>query len=169
MANKIKIDNVRLSFPSLFKKAEFNGQVGKFEASVLISKETQAAIITKIEAIIDAECVGAKIKRPAPDKVCLRDGDHQEYDGYAGMMSLKAASSRRPTIIDRDKTPLIEEDGVVYAGCYVNIVVDFWVQNNNYGKRVNCNLLGVQFAKEGDSFGAGDTNVESDFDDLSDI
>lgn len=169
MGNKIKLEKVRLSFPSLFQKAEFNGQVGKFEASFLMSKETQKELIAKIDAIIDAESKEAKIKRPPATKVCLRDGDEVDYDGYEGMMSIKAASNRRPTIVDRDKSPLIEEDGVLYAGCYVNAIVDFWVQNNQYGKRVNCNLLGVQFHSDGDSFGAGNTDVTDDFDDFDEI
>ena len=30
---KFKLKNVRLSFPSIFKRSEFNGQEGKFEAT----------------------------------------------------------------------------------------------------------------------------------------
>jgi len=36
MSTKIMLKNVRLSFPSLFKKAVFDGKEGKFEATVLI-------------------------------------------------------------------------------------------------------------------------------------
>ena len=168
MANKMMLKGVRLSFPSLFKKAVFDGKEGKFEATALLNKETQADLIAKIEAVIDAECKEAKIKRPAPDKVCLRDGSHVDYQGYEGMMSLKAASNRRPTVINRDKTPLAEEDDVLYAGCFVNMVIDFWVQNNGFGKRVNCNLLGVQFVKDGEAFGAGDVDVTDDFEEIED-
>jgi len=164
MANKIILKNVRLSFPSLFHRASFDGKEGKFEATALLNKETQADLIAKIEAIIDEECKEAKIKRPSPDKICLRDGEFASYDGYDGMMSLKAAGNRRPTLLNRDKTPLVEDDNVLYAGCRVNMIVDFWVQNNNFGKRVNCNLLGVQFFKDDTPFGAGDNDVTDEFD-----
>lgn len=169
MSNKIKIENVRLSFPSLFKKAQYNGQETKFEATFLLCKDEHADLIKKIDAIIDEEAKEAKIKRPSSDRVCLRDGDEFDYDGYENTYALKASSNRRPTVVDKDKTPLAEEDGVLYSGCYVNAIVDFWVMNNKYGKRVNCNLLGVQFAKDGDSFGAGATDVTDEFEDLDDL
>ena len=160
---KIKLNNVRLSFPSIFNKSEFNGQVGKFEATFLMNKESQAKMITDVEAQIALIQKDNKAK-VSPDKLCLKDGEFVDYDGYAGCMSIKAGSNRRPTIIDRDKAPIVEDDNIVYAGCYVNAVIELWYQDNSYGKRVNCNLLGIQFAKDGDTFGAGDTDVSDDFD-----
>jgi len=165
---KIKLPNVRLSFPSLYNRASFDGNQGKFEATFLINKDTQASLIAELRKAIDAELAKANIKVPEA-KWALKDGDDVEYDGYAGHISLKASSNKRPTIIDRDKTPLMEDDAnAPYAGCYVNAIVDFWVQNNNYGKRVNCNLYGVQFVKDGESFGSGPVDVTDDFDLLDD-
>ena len=164
---KIKLNNVRLSFPSIFNKSEFNGQVGKFEATFLMNKESQAKMITDVEAQIALIQKDNKAK-VSPDKICLKDGEFVDYDGYAGCMSIKAGSNRRPTVLGRDKAPVVEEDNIVYAGCYVNAVVELWFQDNSYGKRVNCNLLGIQFAKDGDTFGAGDTDVSDDFDTIDD-
>ena len=160
---KIKLNNVRLSFPSIFNKSEFNGQVGKFEATFLMNKESQAKMIADVEAQIALIQKDNKAK-VSPDKICLKDGEFVDYDGYAGCMSIKAGSNRRPTVLGRDKAPVVEEDNIVYAGCYVNAVIELWYQDNSYGKRVNCNLLGIQFAKDGDTFGAGDTDVSDDFD-----
>ena len=53
MANQIIIKNARLSFPSLFKKASFEGKEGKFEATFLIpksDKKTYDELIASIEA-----------------------------------------------------------------------------------------------------------------------
>lgn len=165
--SKIQLKNVRLSFPSVFHRAVFEGTEGKYEATFLIDKED---VKTKkvIDDAIAAAIAEAKIKVPS-DKRCLKDGDESEYDGYEGNWSLKAANSKRPTVINRDKTPLTEEDEVVYAGCYVNAIVDFWVQNNKYGKRVNANLYGIQFLKDGEPFGMGPVDVTDDFDDLDDL
>lgn len=168
--SKIKLNNVRLSFPSLFQRASFQGEAGKFEATFLLNKETHAetiALIDKaIKAAIKDSLKGAKV--PA-DKLCFKDGDEIEYDGYAGCMSLKASNNKRPMIIDKDKTPLTEDDGKPYAGCYVNAVVELWAQNNNYGKRINANLLGVQFLKDGQPFGDGGvTATNDDFDAFGD-
>lgn len=165
--SKIKLNNVRLSFPSIFKRSEFNGESGKFEATFLLNKETQSDQIEKLEAAIEAAIKEAKIKVPS-DKRCLKDGDDFEYDGYAGHVAFKASTNKRPTIIDRDKSPLVEDDGKPYAGCYVNAVVDIWIQNNNFGKRANSNLFGIQFFKDGESFGAGDIDVTDDFEDIDD-
>ena len=165
---KFKLKNVRLSFPSIFKRSEFNGQEGKFEATFLINKEQQKDLIKEIEAKIALIQKDNKTK-VSPDKICFKDGDFVDYDGYEGHMSIKAGANRRPTVIDRDKTPLVEDDGKPYAGCYVNAVLELWYQDNSYGKRVNCNLLGIQFSKDGDSFGAGDTDVTDDFDDEDDM
>ena len=166
--SKIILKNVRLSFPSLFKKAEFNGEQTKYEATFLISKKDQADVIAKIEKMIDAAAVDKWKKKPNSLKTCLVDGDSKDYDGYEGMMSIKAASNRRPTVLDRDKSPLVEEDGKPYAGCYVNASLELWVQDNSWGKRINCNLNGVQFFKDGESFGAGDNDSSGDFDEFDD-
>ena len=163
-AEKVHLKNVRLSFPSIFKKSVFDDNVGKYEATFLLDKsdkKTKKAVDEAIKAAI-AE---ANIKVPV-DKRCLKDGDDSEYDGYEGVWSIKASNSKRPTVIDRDKTPLIEEDDVLYAGCYVNAIIDVWIQNNNYGKRANANLYGIQFVKDGDPFGQGPVDVTDDFDDL---
>jgi hypothetical protein len=83
------------------------------------------------------------------------------------MVAISAGNPKRPTVVDRAKNPTTESDGIVYAGCYVNVILDVWAQDNEWGKRINAKLLGVQFFKDGDSFGSGATVSEDDFDDLS--
>ncbi len=166
---KIKVENVRLSFPSLFRKAQFNGSETKYEATFLLSKNDHAKAIAQIEkAIKDKIATDLKGAKIGADKLCLRDGDEVEYDGYEGHMSLKASNKKRPLVIGKDKSPLTEDDNVVYGGCYVNAIVELWAQNNEYGKRINANLLGVQFVRDGEPFGsAGESAGLDDFDDLS--
>jgi len=162
--SKIKLNNVRLSFPSLFQRASFQGESGKFEATFLLCKSAHADLIKQINAQVKSGITdnlkGSKIPS---DKICFKDGDEFDYDGYAGHMSFKASNNKRPMIIDKDKSPLAEDDNKPYAGCYVNAVVELWYQNNNYGKRVNANLLGVQFLKDGTPFGDGATASNDDF------
>lgn len=162
---KIQLKNVRLSFASIFNRSVFDGKEGKFEATFLLNKETQADQIKILEDAIEAAIVESKVKVPK-DKRCLKDGDDAEYDGYAGHMSFKASTNKRPTIIDRDKTQLIEDDGKPYSGCYVNCIVDVWIQSNSWGKRANANLFGIQFFKDGEPFGAGDIDVTDEFSDF---
>jgi hypothetical protein len=160
---KIKLNNVRLSFPSIFDRAKFEGKEGKFEATVLIPKDHPQAEKLRAAAKQFVKDSGKKV---AGDKYCIKDGDQATYDGYEGNWSLKMANDRRPTVINKDKSPVSKDDNVLYAGCYVNVIFDFWLQDNSYGKRLNSNLMGVQFVKDGDPFGAGNEDVSDDFDDI---
>jgi hypothetical protein len=165
--SKLTLTNVRLSFPSVFKRASFNGQEGKFESTFLLDKVKDAKQIEMLEKAIAEAVSEAKIK-VASDKSCLKDGDTIEYDGYANTMAIKASSKQRPTLFDKDKTPLVEEDGKPYAGCYVNAIIGIWIQNNSYGKRVNANLHAIQFVKDGEAFGSGNTDYSDYFDKVDD-
>lgn len=164
---KIKLSNVRLSFPSLFRKATFEGTETKYEATFMLDKQQHADVIAEIQKQIAAgikeNLKGAKVPS---DKIALKDGDDSGRDEYGGHFTLKAANNKRPKVIGRDKSPLTEDDDVIYSGCYVNAVVDPWYQANAYGKRVNFNLLGVQFLKDGEPFESGSTADDDDFDDF---
>lgn len=171
--SKIQLKNVRLSFPSIFTRSVFNEEEGKYEATFLIPKDD---VKTKkiIDEAIEAALTAAKVPNVPRDKYCIKEGndclnrDGEVYDGYEGHWALKASQNKRPTVINRDKTPLTQDDDVIYAGCYVNAVIDFWIQNNKFGKRVNANLYGVQFVKDGEPFGSGPVDVTDEFDDLED-
>lgn len=167
---KIKLNNVRLSFPSLFKKSVYMGEETKYEATFLLDKAQHAEKIKEIEAEIAKaikEAWGGKVKSLPADKICMKDGDNFDYAGYEGCMSFKAANKSRPMVLDRDRTPLTENDNKLYAGCYVNAVVELWVQDGtkkSYGNRINANLLGVQFLKDGEPFADGSKAKAEDFD-----
>lgn len=173
---KLKLSNVRLAFPALFEAKTVNGE-GKpaFSASFIIDpKDAQIkAINAGIDEVAKAKW-GAKAdavlkSMRATDKVCLHDGDLKEqYEGYAGNLYVSTRSPTRPLVINTDKSPLTEQDGMPYAGCYVNASIELWAQDNNYGKRVNASLRGVQFVKDGDAFAGGGAANEDEFDDIAD-
>jgi len=165
---RVTIKNARLSFPSLFTKSVFEGKEGKYEATLLFPKSDTKTYDEIIEAIEHCK-TEAKLK-VSKSKLCIQDGDEifeeKEYDGYQGMWAVKAANSKRPTVINRDKTPISEDDEIVYAGCYVNAIIDPWAQDNTWGKRINANLLGVQFVKDGEPFGDAVVATADDFDEV---
>lgn len=172
---KLKLNNVRLAFPALFEAKTVNGE-GKpaFSAALLIDPADPQ--VKAINAAIEAtakEKWGAKADtllsglRKA-DKVCLHDGDLKaSYDGFPGNLFISARNQVRPTVLNSDKTPLVAADGKPYAGCYVHAVLELWAQDNNYGKRVNATLMGVQFFRDGDSFTGGGAASDDDFDDVT--
>ena len=162
---KIMLKNVRLSFPSLWETEIYNGDdTEKYAATFLIGKnEAQAkALKTAIK-----ECAQEQFGTPLPKslKNCLSDGDEKEYDGYADHYSVKATTKRRPLVIDRSRVPVMEDDNLVYAGCYVNALISLWAMDNKYGKRILANLEAIQFVRPGEPFGSGGVTPEA-FDDL---
>jgi hypothetical protein len=165
MTGIIKITNARLSFPSLFRRSVFEGKEGKFEATFLIPKNDP--VIKQIKKAIEEKISEAKIRVPS-EKLCLKDGDvifdEKGYEGYEGHYSLKASNNDRIYIVDQRNKPITEDGNIVYAGCYVNAIIDLWVQNNAYGKRINANLHGIQFVKDGDPFGLERVDASQYFD-----
>lgn len=190
--SKIKLQNVRISFPRLFKAEAFKGGDGpkSYSANFILDPETPShkKAIKQIKAEIDrlgSEKWGDKWKAGKGMKgikgYCLKSqddsiGDEEAFvslqevedlhDSMAGKYIFSASEKTRPTVVDQNKAPLTEEDGVIYAGCYVTAIVSVWVQDNSYGKRVNANLIGVQFKGDGEAFGEGSQRADDDdFDD----
>lgn len=170
---KIKMQNVRLSFPSLFQTATFGGEdTGKYEATFILDKTEHAKVIEQVKAAM-AQLAKERLKGKLPpaDKLCFKDGDDLDREEFQGKMTIKASTKKRPLVIDSDKTPLAEADGKPYAGCYVNAIVTLWPQDNQYGRRINAQLDGVQFRADGEPFGDGGISVDAfdafgeDFDD----
>lgn len=176
VANKeIYVENVRLSYPYLFKPRVNENDDGKttkkFQAKFILDKKKHKKLIGEIEDAID-DMIDAKWgKRPAKltdDRLCLRDGDDEDGEEFHGGMILSASNSKRPQVRDRNKEPLVEEDGKPYGGCYVNAIVRLWPQDNKFGKRINASLEAVQFYKDGEAFGAPPVDVDAKFKDFDD-
>lgn len=173
----VKISNVRLAFPQLFEAKAVNGEgTPAFSAAAILGPNHPALkeLNAKGEEVAKAkwgEKAPAILKAmKASDKFVVHDGDTKaDYDGYAGNMFINARTKTKPTVIDRDRSPLTVQDGRPYAGCYVNMIVELWAQDNQYGKRINASLRGVQFYKDGDAFAGGGVADAEDFDDLSDM
>ena len=171
---KLTLKNVRLAFPVLFTAQTVNGEGDPaFSASFLLPNDSpQIAEINKAIDQVAKEKWGEKAAgilktMRGTDKACLHDGDMKaQYGGYEGHQYVSARGKTRPTVIDRDKTPLTAADGKPYSGCYVNAIVELWTQDNNYGKRVNASLAGVQFFKDGEAFAGGAVASADDFEDL---
>ncbi len=172
---KIKLTNVRLAFPQLFEAKTVNGE-GKpaFSACFLLAahdpqiKAINAAIDEVARAKWGAKAEAVLKQMRAQDKTALHDGDLKaSYEGFEGNYYISARSITRPLVIDQAKAPLVESDGKPYAGCYVNASVELWAQDNNYGKRINASLRGVQFRRDGDAFAGGGAATEDEFDDVT--
>lgn len=172
---KVKLNNVRLAFPNLFKPEQINGEGDpKYGATFILPKGHPALVeinkameqVAKDKWADKAPAIMKKIEME--NKLCLKNGDLKaEYDGFTGNYYISASNKVRPFIVDRDKTQLNPDDGVIYAGCYVNAVIDIWAMDNKFGKRICATLSGAQFFKDGDAFTGGAPATEDDFEDYS--
>jgi hypothetical protein len=169
---KVKVENVRLAFPNLFEAKSVNGEGDPAYSANFLFPQTHPAHKAVMDGIdaAGAEKFGAKwgtIRKEliAKDKLCLHDGiTKADYNGYAGNWFVSARNKARPTVVDRDRTPLTISDGRPYAGCYVNAIIEIWAQDNAFGKRVNASLRGVQFLTDGDAFAGSAPASEDEFD-----
>lgn len=102
----------------------------------------------------------------AKGDICLHDGaTKSEHDGFAGNVFVSARNKSRPTVVDKDKTPLTQADGKVYSGCFVDVSLDIWAQDNKWGKRINAKLLAIRFVDDGPAFSGGEGYSDADFED----
>lgn len=149
MSNMIVVQG-RLQFPSLFDVDNYD----KYSATILLEKGSKEE--AKVKAAID-NIVRDMFGGTEPPTVCLKDGDSKEYDGYKGH-SFVSASRKDPfkphQLIDRSKTP-VTSPSVFYAGCTVNMAINVWGQNNRWGKKVNAEIVALQFVSDGDRLNTG--------------
>lgn len=171
--NKLKLTNVRLSYPHLFvpAKALEAGKEPKFQATFLLDKVKHADVIKKLEALTDRVALDL-FKRKVPLKhKPLHDGNEcEDKEGYDdSIMFVRSSSDRRPVVVDGDLTPLTKDDPKPYAGCYVNASIRLFAYEHPTGGRgVSVGLLAVQFLRDGESFGAGPVKAEDEFEPVAD-
>lgn len=175
---RFELLNWRCSFPTIWTPEPFPDSLDPtpyFSCAFIAPPEhPQRAQVQKIIDDLFVEKFGktaAAVQAAAVrlGKVCLRDGDLKpQLEGYPGNWSFHARSKVRPTILNRDKTPLTEADGVIYSGCYVNAIVDLYAYTKG-AKGVGAGLKGIRFVNKGDAFGGGaPANADAFSDNLAD-
>jgi hypothetical protein len=149
----IMINGARVSFPHLFTPPVINGEEGKCGAALMLDPTKHASTIAEIEgAIADLTQFKFKGRKLPSDKLCLRDGNDKGRPEYEGLMVLSANNRGRPIVLRGDGRTKIEDeqDSPIYAGCHVNAKVRFWAMDNQYGRRINAELVAIQFHSDGD-------------------
>lgn len=173
---KHTVNEVRIAFPNIFTpKANEQGKE-QFSAAFLFPPEHKC--MTGLDAAIEevgkakwgAKWPAVKKELTAGGKLLVHNGDSKaSLAGYEGNLFFNAYNTVRPTVVDRDRTPLTAQDGKPYSGSYVNVIIDIWAQDNSYGKRINAQLQGVQFVRDGEAFSGGGTSADaSDFEEIAD-
>lgn len=182
---KIRLDNVRIAFPKLYLGDQVNGE-GQFRcgAQLIITPDHPqlATVRTLMDGALKAKWKDKweahKKNAIAKGKLCLQDGDLKaKWEGFAGNFTLSAncpnpagfgdtaENCKKPKVYDAQRNLVEKDTGLIYSGCYVNALVEFYA-HDRFGDGVFCSLLGVQFAKDGDAF-AGSSARADDFESAS--
>lgn len=150
------IRNVRLSYENLHAPRAFaGGGAPRYSVQLMLDKEEHDDSVSTIRAAYQKELEARKLKCPS-GKWCIKDGDDAEdKPEYAGhwIISASATEDRPPKLYGIDGKATSAKDDI-YSGAYGNAHVRFWIQNNDYGVRVNCQILGMRATEEGDRFGS---------------
>lgn len=177
----------RLSFSCLGSPEQYQGK-GPFRWSAAILVPADSASRKLVDTTLEEvakEKWGAKAAThlknilPDPKGCCWIDGDRKAYDGYAGHWALSAHRGQekgRPIVIDNDKSPIYQDNDVLYPskagrlfdGCWVNAKVEIWPQDNAQGKGLRATLQVIQRVKKGDAFGGGTPPTAEDFGEIED-
>ena len=185
----IMLSNVRLSFPHLIEahksKMAAPNAVAKFSADFLLPQDHPAfkqfierysemaqakwgehanTVMQMIQGDRKLRCYG-----PGTEKVDKKS--FKPYAGYEGNVFISASRETPPQMIQLDGAPVDPANTMayqalarkMYGGCYVNAAVRPWIQENSFGRGIRCDLVAVQFAKDGEAFGEGTTDASSMF------
>jgi hypothetical protein len=166
---KVVTGKVRFSYVNVFNPTAMNeGETPKYNVSIIIPKSDKKTI-AKINKAIEAAKVAGKAKIadkngriPNNLKVPLRDGDEDRPDdpAYADSYFINASSSRRPSIVDADLQPIMEQSEF-YSGCYGRASINFYAYNVN-SKGIAAGLQNLQKLSDGESLAGGST-ADEDF------
>lgn len=177
---QVTLKNVRLGFPFLFdrgaptKNDDGEEREGNFRASFIMYKsgiykpytDNNLKLLKQARNAVSAAKWGTDEKKwpkIKPEKICVRNGDLENWDGFQDSFYCAASESTQPVLLSRRK----DEKGLwipatraeLFAGCFVNAIVALWIQDNKHGLRVNANLKAVQFYKAGEHF-AGSAPID---------
>lgn len=176
----IYLTNARLSFPHLVEpRASVDNPAApkKYSADFIVEQtnpgfaqfmqryaEMAAAkwgehanqVMQLIQADRKLRCYGSGLEK-------IDKKSFKPYAGYENMVFIAANKDQMPQMIQADGKP-VEAGNVMayqalarkmYGGCYVNVALKPWLQENKHGRGVRCDLVAIQFARDGEAFGEG--------------
>lgn len=173
---QILIENVRISYAYLYKPYVGKGDDGKETRSYKLHA-LMPPTHPSLQVVKNAQRAAAAVGWPgahervllelaATDRLCLHDGTIYKADdpNYAGNKFVSASGKAKPRLVVTRNGANVEvgEDDpcALYSGCWANVMVAIWPQGpaskpGKWGKRINAQLMGVQFLRHDEKFGGG--------------
>jgi hypothetical protein len=156
----------RLSFPNVFQpKAAVQGGKEEFSIVMLFKKDDPAVrdLRALLKDAITEKWGEDKTKWPpnlrnmnlathvsvnGKDGWPIVDGDMKSYEGYAGMLSIRAKSGYKPGVVSRDLEDIINPREVV-GGLIARAEINAWAYNHpTGGPGVSFGLQNLQILKD---------------------
>lgn len=190
MSDIIFLSNVRLSFPHLSEpQKQVNASTGKerisYNCELLMPQdhpgfqqfmakygemalakwaENAQTVMSMIQADRKLRCYGMGSEK-------INKKTFKPYDGYEGNVYITAGRDTQPQVIQADGSAIDPNNSMayqqltrkLYGGCRVNVAVKPWIQSNQYGNGVRCDLVAVQFAGDDTPFGEGAVDASNLF------
>lgn len=176
MSEIIMLTNTRLSFPQLVEaRAYQEGQAKKFSADLILDpagedwKKVMHSVMQSAQekwgdnaqAVLQMCQADRKLRAFGNGAEKVDKKTFKPYEGYEGAVYVSANNANPPQMIESngksvDPTNTMAYQALarkMYGGCYVNAAIKFWIQDNKYGRGIRCELIALQFAKDGTPFG----------------
>ena len=193
---KVIIKNARLSFHDLFQARGFQGGDPKFSATLICGDDTKVKFARHGEQVIEGHDVlteltanvlsdkfgkgkhkadnwfynkadGSTTRAKFTDKEDeYRNGVDEDTFYVTAAKREDKARNGKMVVLDQRREPIDANSGLIYSGCYVNVILDVFAYEGGSGKGVTASLEAVQLLRDGESLsGAKAADPISDFDD----
>lgn len=178
MATIIMLKNLQLGFPAIAEPQSYGDGEPAYGAKFPIAIGSNAH--KAIEAAIREEAVGewkdkadSVLTMLAEDnklcfvkKVYRSKKTGEPYTGFEDAHYLSTRNSKsQPTVYNEYGEPVTGKSDIerkAFSGAVVNASVEFWAQDNKWGRRVNCSLRGIMLTGEGQSLGGSSAPAAAD-------
>lgn len=175
---KVLLKNISLGFPAIATPQAFGEGEPAYGAKfpIVPNKEHQKLIEAAIKEVAKDQwkdkADGILELLTEDNKVCFVKKVYKSkktgepYAGFEGAHYLSARNAKtQPTVFDKFNQP-IEKTGEIerqaFSGANVHASVDIWAQDNKWGRRINCSLLGIMVTGEGERVGGGASVASQD-------
>jgi hypothetical protein len=173
----LMLKNKRLGFVDLAEPRSVNGGKPSYGARIII--EPNDPDVKLIDAAIE-EVATTQWKDKAQNVLTMltekgrvaflkkdyRNTKGEVHKGFEGKYSIggSASAEKQPGCFDEYGNKL-DAEGIrrkLYSGCFAHVKVEIYPLLRDDGNRINCAILGVMFAGDGEAFGGGSAPSTAD-------
>ena len=131
----ILLKDVRLSYPHVFApygkeetREDGSKKEKKYSTKWMMPLATHKAEIVELRKHAIQLWKDTFKTSPPDDRLFVYKGAGTGKDHYEGHWIGSASESTKPTVVDRQKRPITEAEGLIYGGVFANILIRPWVQ-----------------------------------------